>query len=231
MYTGNGTKAQKFKIEEVKQSSTPSRPTIEGKKTIEDGIYKIYSKVANNRLLEVPNKETANQVNLRTAMNNNQANQKFRVAYQNDGTYAITLLHTGKSIDIKGGMNKSGTLIQQYDYNGSQAQRWIISANTDKTYTILSKASGLALDIVAGNTAVGANIQVYTSNASSAQKFVFEKCEAEKGTQSAEDGTYRIFSVANTKKLFDIDGGSVANGAKVQMWDNVMVTQQKFDIQ
>lgn len=232
MYTGNGTKAQKFIFKEVKQTTTPSQPTIEGKKTIEDGIYKIYSKVANNRLLEVPNKETANQVNLKTATNNNQANQKFRVTYQNDGTYAITFLHSGKSIDIKGGMNKSGTLIQQYDYNGSQAQRWIISENTDKkTYTILSKASGLVLDIVAGNTGVGANIQLYSSNGSNAQKFVFEKCEAEKGTQSAEDGTYRIFSVANTKKLFDIEGGSIANGAKVQMWDNAMVTQQKFDIE
>ena len=52
-----------------------------------------------------------------------------------------------------------------------------------------------------------------------------------KGEQSAEDGTYVIMNTLNKRKFFDIGGGSIENGVKVQIWDSAKVSQQKFDIE
>lgn len=223
VYAGNNSNAQKFKLTKILNTS--------GTKTIEDGVYKIYSKVADNRVLEVANSSISNGATLKTAISSNKANQKFKISYNNDGTYSITLLHSGKAMDVQAASGKNGTLVQQYQNNGSNAQKWIITKNDDNTYSIISKCNGLVLDIYAGSTSIGAKVQTYHLNGSNAQKFTFEVCEAEKGTQSAEDGTYRILSSVDTTKVFDIVGGSTENSAKLQIWENTKGLQQKFEIQ
>ncbi len=220
VYTGNGSIAQKFKITKLYNTG--------GEKTIEDGVYKIHSKVAENRVLEVPNSSLNNQTVIKTATNNNKANQKFRITYNGDGTYSIIATHSKKAMDVKAAEGKNGTPVQQYDSNKTVAQKWIILKNSDNTYSIISKCNGLALDIYAASTATGTNLQTYKLNGSKAQKFTFEENKPDQGTQSVEDGTYRILSVANSKKVFDITGGSDSNGANVQIWDSSKVTQQKF---
>lgn len=49
--------------------------------------------------------------------------------------------------------------------------------------------------------------------------------------QSAEDGTYRILSSANSNKVFDITNVSKQNGAQLQIWGNSNAINQKFDIE
>lgn len=162
VYTGNGTSAQKFQfVKVIKQ----------GSKTIEDGTYRIASKVATNRWVQVPNNSTNNSTVLTVGVSTNKASQKFRIAYQNDGSYIITNLLNGKAMDVRSAGNYNTTPVQQYDANGTDAQRWFILENEDNTYTIVSKSNGLALDIVGGNTASGAGLQTYKSNATKAQKF------------------------------------------------------------
>lgn len=222
MYKGNGSKAQRFKFSEVQN--------VKGEKTLENGMYYIYSQVASNRVLEVPNSATNNSAVLKTATVNNFANQKFKITYNQDGTYTIKVLHTNKAMDVPGASGRNGTAVQQYNSNNTEAQKWIIKKNTDNTYSIISKCNGLALDICSGSKSVGAGLQTYRFNGTKAQKFTFKACSTEKGTQSAEDGTYRILSRVNNGKVFDIASGSTANNAKVQMWDNANVKQQKFEI-
>lgn len=223
VYKGNKTKAQKFKFSKVRE--------IKGEKTIENGIYHIYSKVANNRVLEVPNSATNNNAAFKTATLNNRANQKFQITYNKDGTYTIKVLHTKKAMDVPGASGKNGTPIQQYNSNNTNAQKWIIQKNADNTYSVISKCNGLALDVRGASKSVGAALQTYYYNSTNAQKFTFKACTAVKGTQSAENGTYRILSTTNNTKVFDIVGGSKANSAKVQIWDNTKAIQQKFQIQ
>ena len=224
VYAGNGTNAQKFRI-------TPLY-NINGEKTLDDGVYKIFSKVADNRVLEVPNLSLNNETVIKTATDNNKANQKFKIKYNNDGTYTITILHSKKVLDVRAAQGTNTTPVQQYESNGSNAQKWIILKNEDNTYSVVSKCNGLLLDICAGNTAVGSNLQTYKLNGSKAQKFDFIKQDKqEEATKSAEDGTYRILNVINTNRIFDIAGGSKDNGAKLQVWDSSRVLQQKFDIQ
>lgn len=223
MYKGNGTKSQKFKFSKVQ--------SFKGEKTIEDGTYYIYSQVASNRILEVPNSATDNGVVLKTGVAKNIASQKFQITYNQDGTYTIKALHTNKAMDVQSASGKNGTPVQQYNSNNTQAQKWIIVKNDDNTYSMISKCNDLALDISCGSSAVGATLQTYRYNGSKAQKFTFKDCGKEQGTQSAEDGTYRILSRVDNKKAFDVAGGYITDNTKIQMWDNVNVEQQKFEIQ
>ena len=94
VYTGNKTKAQKFKFSKVRE--------IKGQKTIENGTYYIYSKVASNRVLGIPNSATNNNSTFKTATLNHRANQKFQITYHQDGTYTIKVLHTKKAMDVPG---------------------------------------------------------------------------------------------------------------------------------
>ena len=50
----------------------------------------------------------------------------------------------------------------------------------------------------------------------------------EKGKQSIEDGEYEIRTVLDRNKIFDIAGGSNSAGAKVQLWYDSNVEQQRF---
>lgn len=223
VYTGNGTKAQKFKFLKVEEKKA--------NKTLNNGVYNIYSKITSNRVLEIPNSDTSNEKIVKTAIPNYKLSQKFSLYYNNDGTYTITAIHSNKVLDVKGGFGKNGTKVQQYSSNGTNAQKWIITQNKDNTYSIMSKANGLYLDIVAGSKNIGTELQTYHYNGSNAQKFIFEPYKEEKGTKSIEDGTYRIFNESNNNKIIEIENGSTKNGAKIQMVNNTNSIQQKFIIE
>ncbi len=217
IYQGNGSKAQKFNIVKVQDTGT---------KTIEDGIYNIYSKVTTNRVLQVDNKSTSNGASIKTTTSEDMANQKFNVKYNNDGTYTITAMHSGKVLDVAGADGKNGATVQQYQSNNSNAQKWFIQKNQDGTYTIISKCNNLVLDITGGSISTGAKVQTYRLNGSNAQKFTFEPCKQEQGTQSAEDGTYRIMNINNKEKVFSISGNSI-----LQMNTDTKNSNQRYELQ
>ena len=223
VWRGNGGKGQKFKL--VKEITR-------GEKTIENGIYYLKAGVAENRLLEVPNSETRNEEEIRIGAKNEKANQKFQVMYNQDGTYTITALHSGKALDVRYGSGKNKGIIQQYGKHGKDSQKWIIVKNSDNTYSIIAKCSGLAIDVEAGSTKVGAKVQTYRYHGNKSQKFRFQACEVETGSQSVEDGTYRILSKGNVNRVMTVEGGSIANGAKIRLNENVKnSSQQKFAIE
>ncbi len=226
VYQRNSGNSQKFILSKVIEKT--------GSKTINDGIYYINSKAASNRVLEVPSSSLNNGVGIKTSTKKNIASQKFQIVYNaSDGTYTITALHTGKSFDVHGGSGKNETAVEQYTKNGGDNQKWIIKEDkTDGTYNIISKCNGLALDIYKGSTQVGAKVQTYRIHGGNSQKFTFELCEKEVGDKSAENGTYRILSYTNNKKVFSIESGSTENSAKLEMNENTKNSmQQKFDIE
>ena len=223
VYQGNGTNAQKFRLITAEK--------LQGKKTIEDGNYMIKSHVAEDRVLEVPNLSTNNSEVIKTSTINKKANQKFKITYNDDGTYSINALHSGLALDVRCADGRNGALVQQYNSNKSDAQKWIIRKNDDDTYSIYSQVNGLALDVYGASKNVGANIQTYLYNGTNAQKYSFIEEEPEVGVQSIEDGTYRILSTIRNNMIFDIDAGSTENGAKLQVWSSAKVAQQKFETQ
>ena len=87
--------------------------------------------------------------------------------------YKIESLLSGKVLDVSGGSSASGANVQQYAWNGSDAQLWqFIDAGNGQHY-IQSKL-GTVLEVAYGSTANGANVQTYERNNSTAQKWILD---------------------------------------------------------
>lgn len=85
----------------------------------------------------------------------------------------LTSVNSGKVLDVNGGVSANGTNVQQYDSNGTYAQKWIAVKNSDGSYTFQSAlAENAVLDVNGGSSANGTNVQLYTSNGTNAQKWV-----------------------------------------------------------
>ena len=53
---------------------------------------------------------------------------------------------------------------------------------------------------------------------------------ATSATNHITDGTYKISTALNNKLVFDVDGGYIKNGANIQLYADVNVQQQKFNV-
>ena len=82
----------------------------------------------------------------------------------------LTSVNSGKVLDVNGGVSANGTNVQQYDSNGTYAQKWIAVKNSDGSYTFQSAlAENAVLDVNGGSSANGTNVQLYTSNGTNAK--------------------------------------------------------------
>ena len=211
----NGTNSQRFLF--IKRE-------VNGNKTIEDGIYKINLK--NNKVFDIDGGKFDTCANLQTWANSNVQQQKFRVTYNNDGTYTITAIHSAKALDVQNGGTALYTNIWQYDVNGTNNQKWVIEEIGNGYYNIISKANGLYVDISGGlSNNDGTNIQLYYDNDSDAQQFRFVPINI------IDEDSYQIQSTINPRKVLDISNGSQDNYANVQLWDYSRVPQQSFKFQ
>ena len=223
VYKGHGGTAQKFKLVKVLNEE-------KGKKEKESGIYRIYSEVGENRLIEIPNNEIEDDKEFKIGEKNNIASEKFEVEYnEENGTYTITVLHSGKALDVRGGSGRNGAIVQQHKKHGLASQQWImIKHEEDDSYSFISKANGLALDVCGNNATIGTEIEMYQYHGGTAQRFKLEECnnEKEKAIKTLENSTYRILSVKNNKEELKIDK------EELEIWENTRNSiEQKFEIE
>ena len=129
-------------------------------------------------------------------------------------------------MDVSNAGKENGTKIQQYDSNNTDAQKWIINKTDDGKYNIISKCNGLYATTTQNQN--GSALLMYESNGGNSQKFVFDKVLKDVGTKTITDGEYEIRTAINNNKVLDIDGGSSASGARLQIWDDSDVFQQRF---
>ncbi len=218
-YEGNNSNAQKFKFEKINQE-------IPTKKTIEDGIYKIYTVLNTNKALDISGGSYNNCANLQIWDKANVQQQKFQITYNKDGKYyEIKSVNSGKVLDVYGNGKAGGTNVAQYQKNGSIAQKWSIQETGNGSYYIIALNSGLYLDVSGEKTNNGTNVQVYERNESKAQRFIF------KTIPIIEEDLYKISIKQDTNKMLDISGGSLAESANLQIWSKENVNQQTYDIQ
>ena len=130
IYEKNNTSAQKFKIE----------PQT-------DYTYTIIPECSpDGKLLTVNHAATSNNVTILTAQGINVPDQEwyFEDAEQTtteieDSTiYQFRARHSGKYIDLRGGLNDIGTLAQQYECNFTNAQKYRLNRYEDTSYYILT---------------------------------------------------------------------------------------------
>ena len=218
MYEYNNSNSQKFIFDKVLKEK--------GKQSIEDGEYEIRTAMDNNKIFDIGGGSINSGAKLQIWYDSNVEQQRFIVKYIGDGYYKITVRKSNKVLDVAGAGIQNGTSVQQYDSNNTDAQKWIIKETEDGYYNIISKCNGLYTTVVSDSA--GASILMYEDSNSSLQKFTFEKIVPEKGKQSLEDGVYEIRTAVNNNKIFDIAGGTTQSGAKLQIWDDSNVPQQRF---
>lgn len=201
-----------------------------GTKTLEDGTYRIQSKLNKNRVFQVEGKATANgkKIKLANKLYYNMS-QNVIVKYLNNGYYSLTFENSKKVLDVPGASKAKGTALQQYSSNHSAAQQWMLKDAGNGYYFIVSKCNGLYVDIPEGKAIAGASIQLYTGNNTDAQKFKFEKVEVPKSEKTIEEGMYYISSALSNKKALTIDGGKTMNAANLQIGDKGR-QYQKFQV-
>lgn len=221
IYTANGTKSQKFNF--IFKGET------KGKKTLEEGTYRIVTAKNQNVGLDVSsaNKNDGGNVQLWKWDNVNQ--QKFNLVYNGDGYYTIIAVHSGKVLDVANSGNTNKTNVQQYTNNGTDAQKWVIKDIGNDTYNIISKKDSMYLDFDDGKTENGTNVKIYEPDGKDAQKFKFIKI-SDQSEITINDGNYRIAYGSNNNYGLDVAGGSKDNKANVQLWKWDNVEQQRFEI-
>ena len=221
IYTANGTKSQKFNF--IFKGET------KGKKTLEEGTYRIVTAKNQNVGLDVSsaNKNDGGNVQLWKWDNVNQ--QKFNLVYNGDGYYTIIAVHSGKVLDIANAGNTNKTNVQQYTNNGTDAQKWVIKDIGNGTYNIISKKDSMYLDFDDGKTENGTNVKIYEPDGKDAQKFKFIKIN-DQSEITISDGNYRIAYGANNNYGLDVASASKDNKANVQLWKYDDVIQQKFEV-
>lgn len=213
MYTLNYSNAQKWKF----------KSTAVKAETITEGIYTIQVAANTKYTLDIAGGSSADGENVQIYTKNNTLAQNFVITSVGNGYYKIVSEGTGKVLDVSGGSSAWGTNVQQYRWNGTASQCWrFIDAGNGKYY-IQSKL-GTVLDIANGSIYGGNNVQTYMLNETNAQKWKLSKLNY----ADIAEGTYTIQTALSSNRVLDISGGSVDNGANVQIYSSNGTAAQKF---
>lgn len=129
-----------------------------------------------------------------------------------EGTYYIKSYHSGMYLDVANGSSANNANIQQWSYNGYDAQKFKLVANSDGTYSIYTGASGYSkvVDVAGKSTADGANILQYTYNGATNQKFYIEEVSS---------GVYAIkTAITSGNSCLDVYNWSTEAGGNIAQW-------------
>ena len=134
-----------------------------------------------------------------------------------NGLYAIANNISGQTLDVDNAGITNGTLVQQYGFDGSQAQQWTTKQLENGSYSIVNVNSGLALDN-GGSITPGASPDQYTFSNGSNQWWQFN---------AFAGGGYTISNVANE---FAVGPPSTVNGGTVACSGNALQQQILFSL-
>ena len=162
LYESNNSAAQEFKF--IKQKSKAT-------KYMEDGLYKIVTKINQDIGFDIADGSIENGANLQLWKYHGVNQEKFILSYE-DGYYTIVASHSNKVLELK-----SNSKIEQNEKNsGNNMQKWILIPDGSGAYNIVSKANGLYMDVENGNINEGISVRGYQGNGTQAQLFVFGNC-------------------------------------------------------
>lgn len=141
-----------------------------------------------------------------------------------EGYYYIKNKNSGLYLDVVNGSAADGTNIQQWSYNGSDAQKFKIVYYGSGDYYLLTGNSSYksSIDVSTGSAADGTNIGQWTYWGGAMQLFKI---------QQNIDGTVSFLSKASGyTSAIDIAGGSTSTGANVQQWTYWGGDMQKWEL-
>lgn len=173
-------------------------------------------------VLDIAGGSSSSGANVQLYSSNGTLAQLFSFEYH-DGYYVIRNVKSQKALDVDGDKLVPGTNVQQWECDSANAnQLFSVVDNGDGTLAFINKATGLFLDIVGASDSVQANLDAYLPNGSAAQKFTLHQV-----TEFLSEGAFS-FESATASKVLDVAGGSVEDGAPVQLYTSNDTLAQKW---
>lgn len=174
------------------------------------------------KVLDIAGGSSSSGANVQLYSSSGTLAQLFSFEYH-DGYYVIRNVKSQKALDVDGGKLVPGTNVQQWECDSANAnQLFSVVDNGDGTLSFINKATGLFLDIVGASDSVQANLDAYLPNGSAAQKFTLHQV-----TEFLSEGAFS-FESATASKVLDVAGGSVEDGAPVQLYTSNDTLAQKW---
>lgn len=174
------------------------------------------------KVLDIAGGSSSSGANVQLYSSNGTLAQLFSFEYH-DGYYVIRNVKSQKALDVDGDKLVPGTNVQQWECDSANAnQLFSVVDNGDGTLAFINKATGLFLDIVGASDSVQANLDAYLPNGSAAQKFTLHQV-----TEFLSEGAFS-FESATASKVLDVAGGSVEDGAPVQLYTSNDTLAQKW---
>lgn len=147
---------------------------------IEEGYYRIHSKLNYNFVFDVLNDSQEAGANLQVYEINNSNAQKFKITKRVDGTYKVANIRSGKVADVLGATFQNGTNIQMWDDTDNAAQKWTFTKRDNNSYSIYLAATNFVIDLTGANASNGGNIEIWEYVEGSTQElWVLEKLDEE----------------------------------------------------
>jgi hypothetical protein len=135
---------------------------------------------------------------------------------QSGGTQSVLLsgVAANRCLDVSNAGTASGTNVQLYQCNGTNAQRWTWTSTGELRSAV---ASDMCLDVSNAGTADGTNVQLYQCNGTNAQKWT-------------RTTTGELRSALGSNLCLDVSNAGTADGTNVQLYQcNGTKAQQWFE--
>lgn len=202
------------KFLQIKPAATPILP---------NGMYSIYSCLDESKALDVRMESKNDRANVQLWQDHGGRQQKVFLQFQNDGTYVITFVHSGKALSAES--NHDGSNVSQSNIDGSDLQRWDI-ARSGAGYTLKNKAGNQWLNVRRADTKNGTNIQTWSNGGVAETIFNLVPTDLD----ALPNGRYAIKTKLDTTKTIDIRLASHHDFANAQIWTDYNSLNQSVDL-
>ena len=192
---------------------------------IPNGTYYINAYLKDSSSLEIAGGGTQNGIKTQLYGYNKSGAQRFTFTKQSDGSYVITNVNSGKALDVLNAVPGNSAVVQQYEPNGTAAQRWFIR-DANPGYYLQSALGNWVLDLAGAATANGTAIALYEPNGTNAQRFLLSSVD----TGIPVNTTVKIASAVNNNLVMDVVNASTANAVAIQLygWNDTDAQKYRF---
>lgn len=187
---------------------------------LNEGIYEIYPSANSSYVLDVAGGSAGTGANVQVYASNGSFAQKWLLKKVNGAKNTYTF----ESVCSSNKLAVSGSNVCTMTSADAKAQQWTVRIDKTGIEFVSVENQNLSLDVKGGNFASSSNVQVYTSNDSAAQRFRLRSTSAD-----VANGTYFIRMASRANSVLDVYGGSSADGANVQIWQNNDTGAQKWN--
>lgn len=192
--------------------------SLMSKANLSDEEYYIGSFSDSSKDLQLLTNDSLDGTKISILARNNVGIESFVVNKNTDETYTITNSISNKAIDVPAAEAKEGQILQQFEPNGTSAQKWYIYNNFNGSYVIASALDKNLVVTIKDNELV---LSRFSELSDQAFSFI-------PSVQPIEDGLYTITSTINKAYAIDVSGGYISqNGSNVQLFvGNYTLAQQ-----